>query len=324
MTTIAHRAERSLAARAVDAWRARWFPPAELADLAVARILLVLIVLYLNGRIRFLSVAHAPALTWDPVPLVEMLGLGQPTGPELRAIGVATRLALYAGALGLATNVALLTAFVLQLVQEAWLNCFGKVTHSTIPLLHAMLFFALAPCGRVLSLDALLRAWRTRRTPGAAATAAAPRRSRFARWPFELLLVELAFYYFDAGLSKLSASGLAWADGWTLQYFLLQHGTPLGLAIAPYRWLCAALSAAALAFELGFPLAVVFRRLRPWFLLGGVCFHVGNDLLLDLIFWPVIAVYPLVVPWSALRDRAGALLQRYAVRTRATNRSDRS
>lgn len=79
--------------------------------------------------------------------------------------------------------------------------------------------------------------------------------------------------------------------------------------IAPHLWLCALLSAGALAFELGFPLAIVLRRLRPWFLGAGVAFHLGNHVLLDLIFWPVLAVYPLVVPWSVLVawavDRAG-------------------
>jgi len=289
----------SLAGRLLAAWRAHWFAPAPLADLAVARVLLVAAVLYLDGSIRFLNVARAPAFTWDPIPLIEILGIGQPTWEQLRWLRDATRLALLAAAAGLFTNVALLSAFALQLVQEGLLNCFGKVTHSTIPLLHAMLFFACAPCGRVLSVDAWLRRWRERR-PLEQAVAPASRLSRFARWPFELLFVELAFYYFDAGLSKLSASGLAWADGHTLQHHLLKYASAPGSWVAPHLWLCAALSAGALLFEVGFPLAIVVRRLRPWFLAAGVCFHIGNHLLLDLIFWPVLAVYPLVVPWSAL------------------------
>jgi hypothetical protein len=38
---------------------------------------------------------------------------------------------------------------------------------------------------------------------------------------------------------------------------------------------------------------------------------------LDLVFWPVMAVYPLVVPWSVLRRRAVRLVHRYAPPLRA-------
>lgn len=293
-------APESLAARVLAAWRRRWFPDAPLADLAIARVLVVAAVLYLNGSLRFFNVARAPALTWDPIPLFAALGATQPGAATVTLLHQTTTVALVAAALGLLTNAALLCAFVLQLVLEGFLNSFGKVTHATIPLLHAMLFFSLAPCGRVWSLDALLRrAWRRWR----GLPTEQSRRSRFARWPFELLLVELAFYYFDAGLSKLAASGLAWMDGATLQYSLVKLGGAVAAVVAPHLWLCALLSVAALAFELGFPLAIVFRRLRPWFLAAGVAFHLGNHVLLDLIFWPVLAVYPLVVPWSTVVAR---------------------
>lgn len=293
-------APESLAARVLAAWRRRWFPDAPLADLAIARVLVVAAVLYLNGSLRFFNVARAPALTWDPIPLFAALGATQPGAATVTLLHQTTTVALVAAALGLLTNAALLCAFVLQLVLEGFLNSFGKVTHATIPLLHAMLFFALAPCGHVWSLDALLRrAWRSWR----GLPTEQSRRSRFARWPFELLLVELAFYYFDAGLSKLAASGLAWMDGATLQYSLVKLGGAVAAVVAPHLWLCALLSVAALAFELGFPLAIVFRRLRPWFLAAGVAFHLGNHVLLDLIFWPVLAVYPLVVPWSTVVAR---------------------
>lgn len=293
-------AHRSLGARVLAAWRCHWFPDAPLADLAIARVLVVAAVLYLNGSLRFFNVARAPAITWDPIPLFAALGVTQPSAATVALLHEATTVSLVAAALGLCTNAALLCAFVLQLVLEGFLNSFGKVTHATIPLLHAMLFFALAPCGRVWSVDSLIRrAWRRRR----GLPVDEPSHSRFARWPFELLLVELAFYYFDAGLSKLAASGLAWMDGATLQFSLVKLGGAVAAVVASHLWLCALLSVGALAFELGFPLAIVVRRLRPWFLAAGFAFHLGNHVLLDLIFWPVLAVYPLVVPWSTVIAR---------------------
>jgi hypothetical protein len=59
----------------VARWRAFWFPPAPLSDLAIARVVLVAIVLYLNGHLRCFWVPRAPALAWEPIDLVETLGL---------------------------------------------------------------------------------------------------------------------------------------------------------------------------------------------------------------------------------------------------------
>jgi hypothetical protein len=39
-----------------------------------------------------------------------------------------------------------------------------------------------------------------------------------ARWPLDLLFVELAAFYFFAGISKLRDAGPAWMDGYTLQW----------------------------------------------------------------------------------------------------------
>jgi hypothetical protein len=190
-------------------------------------------------------------------------------------------------------------------VQEGLLNCFGKSGHGTIPLLYALLFFALSPCGRVLSVDALLRriGRRLRELPHAPPV----RRSMHARWPFELLFVELAAYYFLAGFAKLASSGVAWADGHTLQYYLLEKATPSGLWLASHPALCAVLSALVLAFELAWPLAVVFRRLRPAFFAAGLAFHAGTIVMLRISFWPVWVLYALFVPWSALVARARAI-----------------
>jgi hypothetical protein len=118
-----------------------------------------------------------------------------------------------------------------------------------------MLFFALSPCGRAISVDALLRrGWRrVRGLPPLAPV----RASMHARWPFELLFIELAAYYFLAGFAKVANAGLGWADGYTLQFYLLEKATPAGLWLAEWPTLCAGLSVMVLAFELSWPLAIV-------------------------------------------------------------------
>ncbi len=101
------------------------------------------------------------------------------------------------------------------------------------------------------------------------------------------------------GYSKLREGGLAWADGYTLQYHLLDVGSPAGRRLAAHLGLCAALSALVLLFELGFWTGIV-RGLRPICLAGGALFHLATTWLLNITFWPVVAVYLLFVPWSRL------------------------
>ena len=122
----------------------------------------------------------------------------------------------------------------------------------------------------------------------------------YARWPFELLYVELAAYYCLAGVSKLRASGIEWADGYTLQYYLLIKGAPLGEWLASHLWACAALSALVLIFEVGFPLGIVLRRLRALWLTAGLFFHLGTTYFMNITFFPVVALYAVFVPWAAL------------------------
>jgi hypothetical protein len=276
----------------VARWRDFWFREGSLVDLACARIVLVLLVLYLDADGRCLRVAIVSPDHWKPIALLQALGIGRPDWTQLVWLDGATRVALIAAGVGLMTNVALAIAFVLQLVQEALVNSAGKVTHATIPLLYAMLFLSVAPIGKRLSVDAAI-ARHGRILPV----------SRDARWPLELILVEIAAFYAQAGYAKLRAGGLAWADGYTLQYYLLEKGTPVGMWLAEHLWACAALSMAVLVFELGFPLAVVLRRLRPWFFAGGCVFHLGTTLALDISFWPLVALYLVFVPWRRLLGR---------------------
>jgi hypothetical protein len=272
--------------RLLTAWRRYWFEPASLVDLGIARLVIAAIFLVLDPRTRYLRVAAIPPALWAPLPIVA--ALPQPDLVLLVWLGRATAVLLVALALGIFTRPALVLLLPLILVQEAWLNSAGKITHGTIPVTWALAFLVLAPCNRRFALDAL---WRR----------PAPRESRYARWPIELTFVAVAAFYCLAGVAKLRTAGLAWADGWTLQYELLT-GTPTGIWVAQSRMLCAVLSVLVLTFEVGAPLGVI-RRLRPLVLAGGVAFHLGTTLLMRITFWPVVALFLVFVPWQASRRR---------------------
>ena len=132
----------------------------------------------------------APAL-WTPVPILGLLHVPQPSPATLRAMALATSTLLALIVAGVGTRLALVIVLGLELLQEAFSNSLGKVTHATLPLLYALAFFTLAPCDRGFSLGAMWR--RARRAAADPAFTLPPvRTSRFARWPLDLLFIVLA------------------------------------------------------------------------------------------------------------------------------------
>lgn len=286
--------------QAVAWWQRHWFTPAPLADLGVGRVVLVVLVLLL-GTDRYVRTGRASDQLWDPVGALVLLGVDKP-GPDtvVWLAWITICLLVFVG-IGLFTRIALACLVPLLFFEDALVMSFGKTSHATIPVLWAFLFFAMSPCDRRLSVDAWIRRSRGN-DPG-------PDASPYARWPIELLYVVLSAFYFSAGLSKLRVSGLRWADGSTLQYHLLHKQIPLGLELAELPWLCAAASTLVLLWQLGFPLGL-HRRFRPFCLMGGLAFHIGTGLFMDIWFWPVPVLYLLFVPWTRITpagaDRAAA------------------
>jgi hypothetical protein len=289
--------------RLVAAWRRYWFTPASLTDLGFSRVVLAGIVLWLDGMGRFIGVALRPPAFWTPVASLTLLGLGQPSLVTLQWMALVNAGLLIAVALGIGARLALLLLLPLQLYQEALLNCFGKVSHGTIPVLYALLFFLLGPSDRGFSLGAI---WRRAREAGRSVVPRESRLSPDARWPLHLVFVELAAYYCLAGFSKLNDSGFAWADGYALQYYLLSMYTDTGRWLAGSLGLCRAFSWLVLAFELSTPLGM-FQRLRPLVLSAGVLFNLGTWWFMNILFWPTLALFLLFIPWT----RVGRALARW-------------
>ena len=124
------------------------------------------------------------------------------------------------------------------------------------------LYLAIAPCGRVFSLDALLFGPR----PGASARAGLTTR---------LIQVHLCVIYTSAGLAKLK--GTAWWDGSAVW----KAASNLEYQSADLTWLAGVEPAANLlthftvAWELSFWALVWRPRLRPYVLAGGLGMHLG-------------------------------------------------
>jgi HTTM domain len=131
--------------------------------------------------------------------------------------------------------------------------------------MHLLWFSALlaaSPCDDVLALDAtrpLLVASRRYATP---------------LWAARALLAAI---YFFPGLHKLLTSGVGWALSDNLRNQMwwkwAEHGALPARRIDHVPWLLHSAGLFVLAFELSFPLLVLFRRTRPVAAAAGVIFH---------------------------------------------------
>lgn len=101
-------------------------------------------------------------------------------------------------------------------------------------------------------------------------------------WPLRLIQLSLAGTYLFSGLEKVFTSGFTWAESDTFKAYLYMHQAPLGLQVMEIPLLTVVLPAAALVFQLGFPLIFFFYRYRILFILTAVAFHIGTVLLFNI------------------------------------------
>jgi len=134
-------------------------------------------------------------------------------------------------------------------------------------------------------------------------------------WPIRTAIAVMAVIYCFTGIWKLRNSGIDWvlSDNmkWALAWGRVRgEPTPLqGVAVwlADHRPLPELFAACILAFEVSFPLVVVFRRVRPLYVVAAWLFHMGTVLLLGLDYtvWPA-TVTILLIDWPAVSDRFAA------------------
>ncbi len=127
--------------------------------------------------------------------------------------------------------------------------------------------------------------------------------------PEQIMAVQLAVaaVYFSAGVAKLRASGLRWADGVALQGYMVQaymwHEKPAALWISRRRWLCAGLSAVVLMWEVTFPAAIFFPHVVWIWVFVGVLFHISTSVLMRIHYWIYFgpAYFAFIAEWLAGR-----------------------
>ena len=291
----------------------RWlFAPAPYFDLAVLRLVAVGTSLY-----KVLSLPDALAyllevgLPYRPMSLMRQIGfLFNDVAPTANLIYGVYGITVVAGVLafvGLRTNLSLLLFALGNIFLQAYLYSFGDYHHPEAIMMIALLALAFSPCGHELSLDA-----RWRRKPlnplldSLSAQSTDRRSSEFAGWPIRLIQVFFCLMYLSAVISKHHVSGWGWANGFTLQAYLIQDGlrwgSPLALWAAQFHTLIWLAQLVVLGFQGTFWVTLIFPRTRWLYLPLGLVFHTIIYVTLQAPFWQWMVLYVVFIPLSQVRD----------------------
>jgi hypothetical protein len=303
-------------------WTARltrwWFAPAPAERLAALRIAVGgFATVWLIARLPELAaMARSPAGQLAAVGAVKLLRAPLPPGAVI-AIAGATIALLVASTLGVAYRITAPLAALGALWTLSYRSSWGMVFHTEDLLVLHLIALALAPAADAWALGApRARGDRAKREGGWG-----PRRlcrwgggqgppwDRGAGygWAIRLLAALTCATYLLAGIAKLRLAGVHWLDGEQLGHQIaIDHlrKALLGAATAPLAAPLVAhpaalglLSIAALAIELGAPLALLGGRTARVWAAAAWAFHAGVILVMNVWFpYPLcgVAFLPLV------------------------------
>ena len=195
---------------------------------------------------------------------------------------------------GLFSVVSTKTSLLLVLFYQGLLRSFGHFNHDEMLAVYYLVVLAFTPCADDFSLDNLISRHRKERPLFAYA------------YPILLMQLLMAWAYFSSALIKLRVAGWKYLSADNLPALAIFHSldnlhdTHFQLAfwlpqIKSYLPIAVAF---VLIWELTFPLAIFWRKLR-WLILGaGVAFHVATLFLMNIFFPHQLAMYLIFIDWD--------------------------
>jgi hypothetical protein len=208
-------------------------------------------------------------------------------------------LSLLLSTAGFLTVVSTKTSLLLVLFYQGLLRSFGHFNHDEMLAVYCLVVLAFTPCGDDFSLDC----WMAKRRKERPAFAYA--------YPILLMQLLMAWSYFSSALIKLRVAGLKYFSPDNLPALAIFHSldnlhdTHFRLAFwlpQVKTWLPFAV-ALVLIWELAFPLAVFWRRMRWWILGAGIVFHLATLFLMNIFFPHQLAMYLIFVDWDQFSRR---------------------
>ena len=202
---------------------------------------------------------------------------------------------------GFLTVISTKTSLLLVAFYQGLLRSFGHFNHDEMIAIYFLVVLAFTPCGDAFSVDSRINKTRKDRPSFAYA------------YPILLMQLLLAWAYFSSALIKLRVAGWKYLSPDNLPALAIFHSLD-NLHDTAFRgafWLPTVREylpyfvAFVLIWELLFPLAIIFRRLR-WLILGvGVVFHISTVYLMNIAFWHQLITYVVFINWDRSRGRDG-------------------
>ena len=248
-----------------------------------------------------------------PIPTLKILLLpfGFDFRPDFTMLLMVKYVAIISGIfalIGFLTNISLAMFVYANLLIITHFYSYSDFHHTEAPLMLALIYLALSPAGRVLSVDRLFRGRKV--TDECLLEETSP----YARWPILLAQWTFALVYLSAILEKLVfIGGLDWLNGFTLQYAMaydtLRRGTMLGEWLQQHWWALLLGQYLTVAFQGTFWISLLFPRLKLLYVPLGFSFHLLILVALNAKFFEWMGAYAIFVPWSLvvtfLLDRMG-------------------
>jgi predicted DCC family thiol-disulfide oxidoreductase YuxK len=247
----------------------------------------------------FSNLGHLPTTILRPTGIMQLLSwrfYDQLFTPQSMTILKWTMvLSLMLSTIGYLTSVTTTTSALLVLFYQGLLRSLGHFNHDEMLGVYFLIVLAFSPCGDGFSVDSL---------PG--------RRTKKPEFvygfPILLMWLLMAWAYFSSALIKLRVAGLSYFSADNLPTLAIMHSLD-NLHDTQFRfafWLPAVrqylpvVVGFVLLWELLFPLAVFWKRVRWYFLGIGVVFHLSTLFLMNIFFPYQLAMYVVFVDWPRL------------------------
>lgn len=222
-----------------------------------------------------------------PLPLIDLFGIPPLNTNELSLVRTALVASLLSAALGLFTRASLSLSTILFFVYQGVLLSYSRSPHSTYVShatnIHFFTLFVLSVAPGVENFSLRDRFSFSNQAP---------------RWPRDLIIATLGLVYFGSAYCKWVESGYQWMNGYNLQAILLKkyllNDFERTLFLANQFSLVWALNIFTLIFETLFIFGVFVPRWRWLFIVGGLSFHLGAFLFLQIYYLSTFCIVYLV------------------------------
>lgn len=204
---------------------------------------------------------------------------------------------LVCSTIGYLTPLTTKTSALLVLFYQGLLRSFGQFNHDEMLGVYCLIVLAFSPCGDGFSVDSLAK---KRVNKGELA------------YGFPILLMQLlvAWTYLSSALIKLRVAGLSYFDKDSLPVLAIMHSLDnlhdthfrFAFSLPAIRDYLPAVVILVVLWELLFPLAVFWKRVRWWFLGAGIVFHLSTLFLMNVFFPYQLAMYVVFVDWPKVAE----------------------